>query len=363
MSGIRGMFSANDKTVYDLEQELGQASTLVEINVTNPDMKAITSLYNVDSIPYMIVLYKNKVEYRGIPSEKVNQIIAALMNPVGTRETETYSVINTNSNESDKDFYDYDEGKIVTIAPGQHQFTSMGKDDSFYFGDNEPKYEELYYKDPMNGGLIDKSNRVGDGSINRKTSTVVQKPEVKEEKNVVAEPPQTKLPPVIQNEPPPKRIDIDQKPIKVETPSAYDEDNTIVISEKVDLHDVEPVQAPPPPTPAKPTPPPPTPAEPVPPPKPIVVVAPPPPEPKPEPKPIVVVAPPPPPPEPKTIIIEKPAPPPIIKYVEKCSTENQTKKEVPEVIDTKWEQILKDEENMGKILHKTMILFYLRLNL
>ena len=66
-TGVSNLFSS-EQTPDSYQSEIDkQQSILVEIDVDNPDLKAIEDFYHVSTVPYLIVIKNYDVLYEGIP--------------------------------------------------------------------------------------------------------------------------------------------------------------------------------------------------------------------------------------------------------------------------------------------------------
>ena len=391
MGGIRDMFTTTERSVADLVNEMSKDSVLIEIDSSNPDLKSMQEIYNVPSIPYIIVLQGNKVLYRGIPDDKTYKKISQILKPIEEIDYtnhEAYPVTENivpdneteNENNEENDNNDENVNDENNFDPEQYEFMPLDSDSPFYFGDNYPTYDESLYKDPMNGGLIQKSDRMYsvpvDYPYNQWDSRLVGITNETESQPEEIEIPMPVKMQEVSSEPPPKIIEINRATIQPASSSLPEpEEETIVIDEVVEA-EPEIVEEPVPEIEEEPEP------EPEEEPEPEVVEEPE-PEPTPEPEPK---------PEPEVKIIERviekcpnppeppPAPEPEIKYiekvVEKCpnppepevvevvkevpvpypvyeSPEPKPKKHMkPTVIDKNWDKVIKDEEIVEEEIRK-----------
>ena len=158
-SSVRGMFTSNGKSVSKFAQELGDEMTLIEIDATNPDFNKMMGFFNVTSLPRLVAIHDGRVLVDETPTKKsVKSIKKASELCFQTTVDETIK--------------DHSKNSVVTIAPGQAQFKPINKEDPYYFGDNEATYEEKYYRNSMNGGLITKSDRIPINKNGSKTYSV-----------------------------------------------------------------------------------------------------------------------------------------------------------------------------------------------
>lgn len=351
VTGIRGMFNDKEKSISEFAGEIEDKSVLVEIDTSNPDFEQLQRSYNVNTVPYLIILSRQILVYRGVPSTEANEKLNAFL---------TAQNVKKNNEDSDEDD---DLSAPILIEPGKTEFLSTSKDDPFYFGDNTPVYAEEYYKDAMNGGMIEKSDRLNIQQ-NVKPSLSEYRPKIETVANPEERFANNKnikyYEDRMANEPPPKRIEI-QGPVHSITDKAFSQpvdlkpDNvteTHVIEEKVVIVEAPPKVEIPKPVETQRTvevirkcsveeevpEPPPKPQE-----KQVVVIekcpaAPPAPVPVPEPVPV-------PPPAPKIVEVVRPPPvvaPPVPKVL----------KTIPGHFDDKWERVLNDEKGMAQQISK-----------
>jgi hypothetical protein len=161
-TSVRGMFNSKSKTAVEFAQELGEEMTVIEIDSTNPEFKPMKDFFNIIDIPRLVILSDGNVLLNQAPSKKSSQAIEKVRATCLTTVTAEEIAQNVTS--------------VVTIAPGHAQFKPIDKDDPFYFGDNDAVYNEIYYKDTMNGGLISKSDRLPIG-LAGKTKETIEKTE------------------------------------------------------------------------------------------------------------------------------------------------------------------------------------------
>lgn len=152
-ASIRGMFSNKGKSVYKYAEELGESIKVIEVDTSSTSLNEIKTLFNVTTVPYLVLVYKNQILFSGVPTRSNTNEIYDIIN----RSDELISL--TPEQGGPIHFKNVPQD-IVRINADEVAFKPSSKDDPFYFGDNDPTYDQALYRNPMNGGLISKSDRI-----------------------------------------------------------------------------------------------------------------------------------------------------------------------------------------------------------
>ena len=76
ISSIKSVFSSDERSIGDLIKELSKEGVLIQVNVTNPNLAPVKEMYNIQSIPYIVILKGNKILYRDIATHKAAEKVA-----------------------------------------------------------------------------------------------------------------------------------------------------------------------------------------------------------------------------------------------------------------------------------------------
>ncbi|CAI2383782.1 unnamed protein product [Moneuplotes crassus] len=168
-TSIRGMFSSREgRTIYDFAHEISEDMTLLEIDTSGPEYHTLHELFEVENIPYLVLVYCNEIQFRGIPSRKNSKEIENIIASFGTSsgidrycsEGHMKAISSQGENQAISESSAVNSTINEIISAGRTpQYASSARTDPFYFGDNEAVYESRYYTNPMNGGLISNSQR------------------------------------------------------------------------------------------------------------------------------------------------------------------------------------------------------------
>ena len=141
------MFGSSSLTPSEIGDLLAKSYVVLKFDIDDPNFINLKEEYGVQGAPYMVILKENEVVYSGTPSSNnIEDIQNSLSNKIPP--TNNASVM---QNEK------FDQ---VIINPGKTEFKGISKNDPYYFGDNVPTYEERFYTDGMNGGIIGRSKGV-----------------------------------------------------------------------------------------------------------------------------------------------------------------------------------------------------------
>ena len=118
---VTSLFTSNEKSIGDLIQELSSQGILVQINATSPSLKQVKDMYNIQTIPYIIILKGNKIIYREVVTQKAAEKVASIRSQINEEKEELKK--SQNSTQSDT--------KSLVISSGKASFREDNQDDQF----------------------------------------------------------------------------------------------------------------------------------------------------------------------------------------------------------------------------------------
>jgi hypothetical protein len=143
---VTSIFSSKDKSIGDIVHDLSKKNIVIEIDATNPEFRKLQDIYNVQTVPFIIILKGNKILYRAPITEKTDEKVASILEAynedlnaskkknIAPSEAKTMTPKNNLPKES----------TVVTISPENAQFKTTKADNLYNFG-NVPKASPVNY--------------------------------------------------------------------------------------------------------------------------------------------------------------------------------------------------------------------------
>ena len=79
---VQKIFSSDEKTTIDIIREISKDNILIVVDVTLPDLVQTKEIYNVNSVPFIIILHGNKILYRDVASKRSADKIASIKSTI-----------------------------------------------------------------------------------------------------------------------------------------------------------------------------------------------------------------------------------------------------------------------------------------
>ena len=84
MDSIKGLFTRSEVQTSKIEEEVAAKAMLVEIDVSDPKLQYVEELYDVTTVPYLILMQTGQVLFKGVPNnDSYKTVINILDNDQG----------------------------------------------------------------------------------------------------------------------------------------------------------------------------------------------------------------------------------------------------------------------------------------
>ena len=79
MDSIKGIFTKSEVQTSQVEEQVAEKALLIEIDVSDPKLQYVEELYDVTTVPYLILLQSGSVLFKGVPdSDSYKTVIGIL---------------------------------------------------------------------------------------------------------------------------------------------------------------------------------------------------------------------------------------------------------------------------------------------
>lgn len=119
LSTVSGIFSTKTKSTDDIIREMSQEGTVLKIDITNPSLNRLLDDYNVQIIPFIVVLKDGEIIYKGHNKPEIEE-------KVEDKKIEEEEKI---------------PEREINIAPGKESFKESITDNSLFFSIDEENSE------------------------------------------------------------------------------------------------------------------------------------------------------------------------------------------------------------------------------
>ena len=79
MDSIKGIFTKSEVQTSQVEEQVAEKALLIEIDVSDPKLQYVEELYDVTTVPYLILLQSGSVLFKGVPNNDSYKTVIGIL--------------------------------------------------------------------------------------------------------------------------------------------------------------------------------------------------------------------------------------------------------------------------------------------